>query len=61
MYAVRNRRCPKAQLAAGYLDFKRFSKKRAWKATEGGNRVRWKAYAMNLGRATVDSVGLELG
>ena len=29
-------------------------------ATEGGRRVRWNAYAMELGRVVVDSVGLPL-
>ena len=31
-----------------------------WYVTEGGRRVRWNAYAMNLGGRILDSVGFPL-
>ena len=60
MWLVKKRRWPKAQEAAGYLDFKRERRKSKWYASEGGRRVQWNVQAMNLGRGIVDSVGFPL-
>jgi hypothetical protein len=60
MYLVKNRQWPKAQEAAGCLDFKRERRKREWYGTKGERWVRWNVYAINLGRGMVDSVGFPL-
>ena len=49
-----------AQEVAGYFNFKRNKREREREATERVRCVRWKVYAMNLGRGIVDSVGFLL-
>ena len=45
---------------SGIYRLKWESRKREWYTMEGGRRVRWNAYAMNLGRGLVDTVGVSL-
>ena len=60
MQLIKKRWWSKTQEEAGYLDFKRERRRREWYVTEGGRRVRWNVYAMDLKREMVDSVGFLL-
>ena len=59
MQLIKKRQWSKTQEAVGYLDFKR-ERRREWYATEGGRRVQWNVYVMDLRREMVDSVGFLL-